>query len=131
VALIAYLATFSALGTGDETTLLAWSLLAAAVAAAGAVKDTCLECHSALEGPLRAPAAGFSSDIHAAMASVAPTATGRPRDGRHGGIHEPARGFVGKPARAAIPRLCARCHSDANLMHKYSPQKRVDSMRST
>lgn len=39
-----------------------------------------------------------------------------------------ARGFLGKPARTAVPRLCARCHSDANLMHRYAPQQRVDQL---
>ena len=110
-----------------KTTLLAWSLLAAAVAAAGAAKDTCLECHSALEGPLRAPAAGFSSDIHARYGFSCSDCHGGDRGTDDmGASMSRARGFVGKPARAAIPRLCARCHSDANLMHKYSPQKRVD-----
>ena len=33
-----------------------------------------------------------------------------------------SRGFVGKPARAAIPKLCARCHSDATVIHKFRPQ---------
>jgi hypothetical protein len=39
-----------------------------------------------------------------------------------------ARGFVGKIDRLAVPRLCARCHSDANLMRKYQPQQRVDQL---
>ena len=32
------------------------------------------------------------------------------------------------PSRTAIPKLCARCHSDANLMHKFRPQQRVDQL---
>jgi len=37
-----------------------------------------------------------------------------------------ARGYIGKPVRTAVPKLCARCHGDAALMHKYAPQQRVD-----
>src|SRR5208283_2883098 len=40
-----------------------------------------------------------------------------------------AHGFVGKPKRTAIPALCAKCHSDANLMQKYKPQQRVDQFQ--
>jgi predicted CXXCH cytochrome family protein len=40
----------------------------------------------------------------------------------------PARGFVGKPGRTKIPELCARCHSDATVIHKFKPQQRVDQL---
>jgi predicted CXXCH cytochrome family protein len=38
----------------------------------------------------------------------------------------PKRGFLGKIKRTDVPRLCARCHSDANLIHRFKPQQRVD-----
>ena len=37
-----------------------------------------------------------------------------------------SRGFVGRVPRTEVPKLCARCHSDATLMHRYAPQQRVD-----
>jgi hypothetical protein len=37
-----------------------------------------------------------------------------------------AKGFIGKPARTAIPKLCARCHSSPDFMRRFSPQQRVD-----
>src|SRR5262249_24542386 len=40
----------------------------------------------------------------------------------------PARGFIGKPNRTKIPELCARCHSDAAMIHKFKPQQRVDQL---
>jgi hypothetical protein len=43
----------------------------------------------------------------------------------------PARGYLGKIARTAVPKLCARCHSDATLIHKFRPQQRSISTRST
>src|SRR5262249_34960589 len=36
-----------------------------AICLAAAAKDSCLECHSILEGNLQAPAKAFGSDIHA------------------------------------------------------------------
>jgi predicted CXXCH cytochrome family protein len=39
-----------------------------------------------------------------------------------------AQGFLGKIARTAVPALCARCHSDASLIHRFKPQQRVDQM---
>jgi hypothetical protein len=38
------------------------------------------------------------------------------------------RGFVGKPSRRKIPELCARCHSDATMIHKFKPQQRTDQL---
>lgn len=35
---------------------------------------------------------------------------------------------AGKIPRTAVPKLCARCHSDANLIHRYRPQQRVDQL---
>jgi predicted CXXCH cytochrome family protein len=37
-----------------------------------------------------------------------------------------AKGFKGKPARAAIPKFCANCHSNPDFMRKFAPRERVD-----
>jgi predicted CXXCH cytochrome family protein len=37
-----------------------------------------------------------------------------------------AKGFRGKPARAAIPKFCASCHSNPDTMRKFAPRQRVD-----
>ena len=37
-----------------------------------------------------------------------------------------AHGFIGVPLRTAIPKLCARCHSDPDFMRRYNPRERVD-----
>ncbi len=102
-------------------------LVAALSVATMAAKDSCVECHSGLEGPLAAPAAGYKNDVHARFGFSCADCHGGDRN-----VDDPAaamsraRGFIGKPARTAIPRLCARCHADAALMHKYNPQERVD-----
>jgi len=100
-----------------------------AICLAAAAKDSCLECHSILEGNLQAPAKAFGSDIHARH--------GFRCNDCHGGDADSddletsmnaSRGFVGKVPRKDIPKLCARCHSDATLIHKFRPQQRVDQL---
>ena len=90
-------------------------------------KDSCLECHSALEGNLEAPAKAFSDDVHQHRGFKCVDC--------HGGdanADDPdtsmsrTRGFLGKIKRTDVPKLCARCHSDARLIHKFRPQQRVD-----
>ena len=104
-----------------------WALLAVSAAAVFGAKDSCVDCHSALGGPLQAPVAGFANDIHKHFGfSCADCHGGNPGADDPEAAMNRARGFKGKPARTAIPQLCARCHSDATLMHKYEPQQRVD-----
>ncbi|MBI4910741.1 MAG: cytochrome c3 family protein [Acidobacteria bacterium] len=103
-----------------------WLPLLASIALLPA-KDSCVECHSNLDGNLQRPAALFKGDVHAVShLSCA---------GCHGGdansddptvAMSPAKGFRGKVARTGIPKLCASCHSDPNYMRKYRPQQRVD-----
>jgi predicted CXXCH cytochrome family protein len=102
--------------------LLLWPAMAPLTA-----KDSCSECHSAMEGDLAKPATLFKADVHGRHGFACADC--------HGGdanADDPekamskAKGFVGKVPRTAVPKLCARCHSDANVMHKYKPQERVD-----
>jgi len=100
-----------------------------ALAPAAASRDTCRDCHAALEGPLATPAVEFSRDVHARSGfGCASCHGGDPTQEDPTLSKSRARGFTGKIARTAIPRTCARCHSDANLMHKFKPQQRVDQL---
>ena len=90
-------------------------------------RDTCLECHSALDGAAQRPAMVFKNDIHAASGlSCADCHGGNRASDDPSEAMNPAKGFIGKPARAAIPKLCARCHGDPNFMRQFRPQQRVD-----
>jgi predicted CXXCH cytochrome family protein len=112
--------------------LLALAAIVGAAAAWGqpaASQDTCLDCHSLLEGALAQPAQAFANDIH--------RSNGFTCAGCHGGdpssedpevSMSPAKGFRGKISRQETPAMCARCHSDAELMHRYKPQQRVDQL---
>ena len=114
------------------TRLLAVAVMVGAVAAWGqpaASTDTCRDCHALLEGPLAQPAEAFADDIH--------LQSGFTCAGCHGGdpssedpeiSMSPAKGFLGKIGRQQTPAMCARCHSDAELMHRYKPQQRVDQL---
>ncbi len=94
------------------------------VVAAG---NSCVECHAALDGKLQSPAKAFQIDVHQHRGFYCTDC--------HGGdanqadpdtAMSRARGFLGIIPRTAVPKLCARCHSDANLIHKFKPQQRVD-----
>lgn len=102
-------------------------LALAAPLAAAPPKDSCVDCHSVLEGRLQAPVAAFAKDVHAMHGfSCADCHGGDRTAGDPETAMSRAHGFLGKPARTAVPKLCARCHSDANLIHRFRPQQRVD-----
>jgi predicted CXXCH cytochrome family protein len=93
-----------------------------------AAKDSCRECHANLEGDLKAPTAKYASDIHAQAGFGCADCHGGDRNLDDMDSMSPAKGFAGHIQRTAVPKLCARCHSDANLMHKFKPQQRVDQL---
>jgi cytochrome c3-like protein/doubled CXXCH motif protein len=43
-----------------------------------------------------------------------------------GKAHDVSRGYKGKPAGPTVIAVCARCHSDPELMRNYAPRQRVD-----
>jgi predicted CXXCH cytochrome family protein len=89
--------------------------------------DTCLECHTALEGNLGDPAKGFAADIHRQRGfGCHDCHGGDPKLTDPEASMSPARGFAGKISRTNIAKMCSRCHSDATLMHKFNPRQRVD-----
>ena len=96
---------------------------------AGFAKDSCLECHSALDGNLKTPADRFKNDIHGQAGFHCTDCHGGDRT-----AEDPEKamskghGFAGHVNRTAVPKLCARCHSDAAVMKKFKPQQRVDQM---
>ena len=94
-----------------------------------AAKDSCVECHAGLEDNLQAPALSFVNDIHQHMGFSCADCHGGDRnaDDPEGSMSR-ARGFLGKIPRKEVPKFCARCHSDANLMHRFKPQQRVDQL---
>lgn len=102
-------------------------LLSVFLVVSAAAKDSCIECHSVLDGRLQAPATSFVNDVHRSQGfTCASCHGGDPNADDPELAMSPARGFRGKIPRTAIPQACARCHSDASLIHKYDPKERVD-----
>jgi predicted CXXCH cytochrome family protein len=98
-----------------------------ALLAQQATKNTCLDCHSVLDGNTQRPALLSKTDVHTANGLGCADCHGGDRTSDDPSVAmSPAKGFIGKPARTAIPKLCARCHSSPDFMRKFRPQQRVD-----
>ena len=111
--------------TGKPLLLLLPCLLAAHAFAA----DSCLTCHAGLDAGLKTPAEKFPNDVHAQAGLGCADCHGGDRNSDDYEVSmSPRKGFKGHIARTAIPKLCATCHSDANLMRKFRPQQRVDQL---
>lgn len=89
--------------------------------------DTCVECHSQLsEKRVSAPVSGMREDVHGRLGLSCVDCHGGDRTV---GMKEadpslamnPAKGFLGVPKPAQIPRFCARCHASLEYMRKYNP----------
>lgn len=92
-------------------------------------KDSCVECHAALEGSLQVPVNSFAADVHQHRGfSCADCHGGNANLDDPDAAMSRSQGFLGKISRTAVPKLCARCHSDASLIHKFKPQQRVDQL---
>lgn len=98
--------------------------------AAAQKKDSCWECHSALEGPLLDPVTQMSADIHRQRGfSCADCHGGDPTTDDPMESMSPRKGFIARPAPKDVPAFCGRCHSNADLMKKFNPALRVDQER--
>lgn len=112
-----------------------WALAAGALVdwtspAAAQNKNSCVECHSALEGTLGEPARLFEHDIHKARnLSCNDCHGGNPSRADKEGAKDPLWGYVAKPTAQQIPAFCGKCHSDANMMKKFNPSLRVDQVQ--
>jgi len=89
--------------------------------------DTCVECHSQLsEKRVSAPVSGMREDVHGRLGLSCADCHGGDRTV---GMKEadpslamnPAKGFLGVPKPAQVPRFCARCHASLEYMRKYNP----------
>lgn len=96
---------------------------------AQAAKDTCVECHSAMDGDLQRPALLIKNDIHIANGLSCADCHGGDRTSDDPSVAmSKAKGFVGAPKRTAIPQFCANCHAKPDFMRRYRPQQRVDQL---
>jgi hypothetical protein len=118
-------------------TLLSLVILAAVAGIGGApasaqppgAAEGCPACHlESGDDRLANPVKAFAGDIHRAKGFGCVACHGG--DAKEAGMEamDPAKGYIGVPARAAVAQVCGRCHSDARFMKQYNPSLRVDQV---
>ncbi|HLK33524.1 MAG TPA: cytochrome c3 family protein [Terriglobales bacterium] len=88
--------------------------------------NSCVDCHSALEGELHVTQEQFAQDIHAQKGLTCASCHGGDPSKSDDSAMSKAAGFKGKIDRAAVPKLCGSCHSDPGFMRQYNPSLRTD-----
>lgn len=92
--------------------------------------NSCINCHSTLDGTLGEPAKLFEHDIHRARGlSCNDCHGGNPNRPDKEGAKDRMWGYVAKPTAQQIPAFCGKCHSDAAFMKKFNPSLRVDQVQ--
>jgi hypothetical protein len=93
-------------------------------------KGTCVTCHEILPAArLSDPAKAYVNDVHASKGFGCVACHGGDATNAGLGSMDPAKGYLGVPAREQQAELCGRCHSDAQFMRQYNPALRVDQER--
>ena len=83
--------------------------------------NTCADCHAKLGGAHTDITTQWQRSIHSERdVSCADCHGGDPGATTKEAAMSPAAGYVGVPAKSAIPALCASCHSDVELMRQYN-----------
>ncbi len=95
--------------------------------AAEATVNTCLDCHGAMDPPLRVSSEEFSANIHAQKGLTCASCHGGDPTSPDDAMSKKA-GFRGHIDRKQIPQLCGSCHSDAAYMRQYNPSLRTDQL---
>jgi predicted CXXCH cytochrome family protein len=103
-------------------------ILAPLLPAAEAPPDSCITCHTGLEGNLAEPVRQLEVDVHRQAGLSCADCHGGDRNDETMDAMSPARGFRGTPKKTQIPEFCARCHSDVAFMRRFNPKLRTDQL---
>lgn len=98
------------------------------LAGAAQTKNSCVDCHSLLDPPLKVTSEQFGQDIHAQKGLTCAACHGGDPTKEGDDAMSKAAGFRGKPTRKEIPELCGKCHSDGSYMRQYNPSLRTDEL---
>lgn len=90
-------------------------------------ENTCLDCHTALDPPLRVTADEFAANIHAQKGLTCASCHGGDPASADNAMSSKA-GFRGKISRTQIPQLCGSCHADASYIRQFNPSLRTDQL---
>lgn len=97
-------------------------------AGAAPVGDSCVACHSALEGKQALPVRQFNNDVHHEVGlSCADCHGGNPHEESMDAMSR-AKGYRGAPKKVQVPEFCARCHADIAYMRRFNPKMRADQL---
>ena len=91
-------------------------------------KDSCVQCHSELEGKLGDPVKQSAADVHHQAGLSCVDCHGGDANDDSMDAMSPARGFRGVSKKTAVPEFCARCHSDGAYMRRFNPKLRTDQL---
>ena len=90
-------------------------------------KNSCVECHTRLEGKIGDPARTIKDDVHLSRGlSCNDCHGGDPTQDDKVAAKDPRKGYLGRPKTVDIPAFCGKCHNDASFMKKFNPALRVD-----
>lgn len=93
-------------------------------------KDSCIECHSDLEGELAEPVQLMKKDIHRIRGlSCVNCHGGDASQDDPGRAMDPRKGFIARPNPRNLPAFCGKCHSNADFIKTFNPTLRIDQER--
>ncbi len=90
-------------------------------------KNTCLDCHSQMDAPLKVTQDEFAQNIHAQKGLTCTSCHGGDATSDSDAMSRTA-GFRGHIDRRQVPELCGSCHSDGAKMRQYNPSLRTDQL---
>lgn len=93
-------------------------------------RNSCVDCHSQIEGNLGEPVRLSKGDVHDSRGlSCVDCHSGDASSDDMTTAMDRRKGFIGKPKASDIPAFCGRCHSNASFMKTFNPSLRVDQER--
>jgi predicted CXXCH cytochrome family protein len=109
--------------------LMAGILVLATCFGNGQAINSCLDCHSGMEGNLGVTQEKFSQDIHGQKGLSCVSCHGGDASSYDASQAMSRKaGWKGKIDRKQIPALCGSCHSNPTLMRTYNPSLRTDQL---
>ncbi len=82
--------------------------------------NSCVECHMNLEKGLSEPVRLWSKSIHKEIGVTCHDCHGGNPEIKDETAMDPKEGFIGRISPRAIPSLCAKCHSNVQMMRQFN-----------
>ncbi len=82
--------------------------------------NSCVECHTTLEKKLSEPVRLWSKSVHKEIGVACHDCHGGNPEIKDESSMDPKFGFTGKISPKSIPSLCAKCHSNVQMMRQFN-----------